>query len=262
MKSPGKAEHVRQNVLYVSRLMEHIPHFVFYGTLLGVVRDGDVIPNDDDVDIMTDMLSRNDVLRAIDESGLEINWLSPLNQSPYFLQAHRVIDGDRTLIDFYFYEWGANAEYVIDRWNFLGKWRRDAFSLFIPSRLLFPIRKISFQGSEVSVPARAEECCQYLYGDSWRVPLGTGAYSMVLLKNRPLVRTDFLGMLFCELVNIYRVYPIFRLDIYASAIAHSVLKKVLSAEQVAAIARRFGGRRAIGKRKMPDRNNARVQIPK
>ena len=53
----------RENLLFVAELLNRsgINWCVFFGTLLGLVRDGDVIKGDDDIDIYTDE-SKNNVL--------------------------------------------------------------------------------------------------------------------------------------------------------------------------------------------------------
>ena len=47
-----------QNLISISTLIKDIEYFIFYGTLLGIVRENNVIKGDDDIDFMVDYKSK------------------------------------------------------------------------------------------------------------------------------------------------------------------------------------------------------------
>ena len=46
------------NLKFFSKIISKIEHFVFFGTLLGLVRDGNLIENDDDIDFYVNIKER------------------------------------------------------------------------------------------------------------------------------------------------------------------------------------------------------------
>jgi len=55
----------RANLVLVSKLLEDIDHFVFFGTLLGLTRELDLIDGDDDIDILVPIEKRDLVIEKI-----------------------------------------------------------------------------------------------------------------------------------------------------------------------------------------------------
>ena len=39
------------NLIFITKIIKNLEYFVFFGTLLGLVRDNNLIKNDDDIDI-------------------------------------------------------------------------------------------------------------------------------------------------------------------------------------------------------------------
>ena len=52
MDTPIDRKYNAQNLKEVLPLLEGMEYFVFYGTLLGLVREGDILEKDDDIDII------------------------------------------------------------------------------------------------------------------------------------------------------------------------------------------------------------------
>ena len=51
MDTPIDRKYNAQNLKEVLPLLEGMEYFVFYGTLLGLVREGDILEKDDDIDL-------------------------------------------------------------------------------------------------------------------------------------------------------------------------------------------------------------------
>ena len=85
----------RENLLFVAELLNRsgINWCVFFGTLLGLVRDGDVIKGDDDIDIYVPLEERSALIEALHREGFELRQ-DPPNHSEYFLQIKREVDGE------------------------------------------------------------------------------------------------------------------------------------------------------------------------
>ena len=51
-----------QNLKSVSNIIKNLEHFIFYGSLLGIIRDQNIIKNDDDVDFLINYKLKKKVL--------------------------------------------------------------------------------------------------------------------------------------------------------------------------------------------------------
>ena len=112
----------RDNLILVSKILNYDEYFVFYGTVLGLSREKDIIENDDDIDLLVDIKNRDNVVEKIEKSILQIDYSNPYNKSPYFLQAFNETKNIRSYIDFYFYENYKNLDYIVERSNFFQNW--------------------------------------------------------------------------------------------------------------------------------------------
>jgi hypothetical protein len=177
----------RTNLVLISKLLEDVDHFVFFGTLLGLTRELDLIEGDDDIDILVPLEKRDLAIQKISSvDSFKINFDKKCNKFDYFLQVDSSVNGRSSLVDFYFYENKPDDDYIIDRWNFLGKCENSKFSLHIPKKLIFPLVQEEFFCQKIKLPACRELICEWLYGNSWRTPrLKNVSYIMRIIGNRP-----------------------------------------------------------------------------
>lgn len=137
----------RANLITVSRLFEDIEHFIFYGTFLGVTREQDLIDGDDDIDILAPIENRNIIFQKIKNIDyFEIKFEKKCNKFDFFLQVDSSINERNSLIDFYFYENNPINNFIIDRWNFLGKCESPKLAMHISKKFIYPIRYEEFFG--------------------------------------------------------------------------------------------------------------------
>ncbi len=193
MIDPVPAELNRNNLRDIFARLDGVEAFIFFGTLLGCVRDGDIIPHDDDIDIYVNARDRRRLLAALEDSGFEVK-LHPERKwyqfwrKPLVVQAIRVQGGVLTYADFYLYD-DRSADYLVDRWNFQGLWRDPDTTIHVPKALIFPLQDAEMQGISLRIPAQPEKVCAYLYGPSWRTPVRKGeGYTMEIVDNRPEFR--------------------------------------------------------------------------
>ncbi len=179
----------RANLIIVSKLFEDIDHFIFYGTLLGLTRDQDLIDGDDDIDILTPIENRNLIIHKISSIDIfKINFQKKCNRTKYFLQIDSSIDNRSSLIDFYFYENKPDDDFIIDRWNFLAKFENKKYSLHIPKKFIFPIVIEEFFGQQIKLPAYRKLLCEWLYGESWQTPRKKNIeYVIRIICNQPIL---------------------------------------------------------------------------
>lgn len=177
----------QKNLAYFSKVLEDIEHFAFFGTMLGLERDGDVIEGDDDIDFYVPMRERSRLITLLSEHGVSIDCEEEPNNTPYFLQARREIAGSEVLADFYLFEDIGNG-LLADRWNFYGQVAHPDMVLHVPSKLVYPLQKREFFGHQVSLPHETRALCEFLYGRTWKQKLQKGtAYRTTIWRNKPLV---------------------------------------------------------------------------
>ncbi len=179
----------RANLALISKLLEDIDHFVFFGTLLGLTRELDIIEGDDDIDILVPIEKRDLVIQKISSiDSFKINFDKQCNKFNYFLQVNSSVNGRNSLMDFYFYENNPDDDFIVDRWNFLGKCENTKYRLHIPKKLIFPIVRQDFFSQKIKLPACRELLCEWLYGKSWQTPrMKNVSYVMRVVENRPML---------------------------------------------------------------------------
>lgn len=192
------------NLIEISKALVNVEHFIFFGTLLGIARDGDIIPNDDDIDIYVDINLKKELIQALTEYGFNIDDKKHPNLTNYFLQLQIERENIFTYVDFYFFD-QSHSNFIVDKWNFSGDIDNYYNAMNIPKNLIFPLKKYIYKNNEISIPAYPEELCSFLYGKSWRTPLKKGKqYFTLILKNRPVIVKGFSGKLIFLITKTYQ----------------------------------------------------------
>jgi hypothetical protein len=151
-----------------------LPYTVDAGTLLGLVRDGDLIPWDDDLDLMlptSAIPALRNTFSAIRQRGWQISRLYPMEigspvwrlGDPRVLKIRRrflkLMGPGATVLDISFtyreqdYYWWEMAKRVCR----------------IPTHFLDETDYLEFGGHKLRVPSKREEYLEQTYGD-WRQP--------------------------------------------------------------------------------------------
>lgn len=163
--TPISIEDNLNSLLVFSKILSNIEHFVFFGTLLGLMRQGSPIEGDDDIDFYINLKHRKDIVEIIEKLGIDIDYSAFPNNTPYFIQFKGLINNRKAQVDFYFYE--NDTSHIIDRWNF----RTSAGALRTPKIMVFPIQKIKFNDEvDIAVPKEPALICEYIYGIDWMTP--------------------------------------------------------------------------------------------
>ena len=128
-----------------------------FGTLLGMVRNDDLIPHDADIDFGYLRTERERLVSALDELHDTNGYSITRNQFSNLLSLHK----NAVMVDLY--------EYEIDegRRALLQGHRREYDILFEEA---FPFRTISFRGEKLHCIHNPEAFFERYYGDDWRTP--------------------------------------------------------------------------------------------
>jgi hypothetical protein len=177
-----------KNFQEICRLLHGLEFFPFFGTLLGLVRRKELIKGDDDVDFYVSESDRQRVIDRLGGTDIVIDLNAPINQGPCFLQGVRTQNGEKSYVDFYFFESPPEKNYLRERWNFSGRWRRKSNAIHIPLTLIYPLRDSIYLDRQVPFPNDPDGCCEFLYGKAWKTPLAKKTqYKSIILANRPFV---------------------------------------------------------------------------
>jgi len=180
-----------KNLVFFSEILKGIEHFVFFGTLLGLVRDNHLIEWDDDVDFYVNSRDRNALLDIFQEEDVAFDLNRFPNNTPHLLQVERFVGEEKGLIDFYFYDSEIDGDHICEEWNFKGPVLNASNSIRFDTLMtkktdIFPIKHVTFSGVEVNIPANVLEVCSFLYGESWRTPIRKDdAYTVRTVAGRP-----------------------------------------------------------------------------
>lgn len=138
-----------------------IPFILFYGSLLGYTRDGQLIDQDDDVDVL---MYRHDVERF--RARMDMDSADDIPNIPnirYGIQHDHILQ-------LYYGEMGPFDVYIIDvddEGNVRVPWENEVFY----SHHMFPLRQVNFLDCVVYVPNNSAAILAQEYGPHWRIPM-------------------------------------------------------------------------------------------
>ena len=189
------------NLKFISCFLKDIEWFIFFGSLLGVVRDGRLIDQDDDIDIYVNYSYREEVLRRIESSNSQVT----INNK-FFIQLNRIVNGERGCIDLYFYT-QERGDFILERWNFFGLCDNEHYHLKLSNLLIYPIKNVNFNGDFINVPNQSEKLVRILYGRKWNTPLKKDGqkYRIVMLFNKPVILYHRMAQIRSIIDSLYRL---------------------------------------------------------
>ncbi|MDB2565645.1 LicD family protein [Porticoccaceae bacterium] len=165
----------------------NIEFFAFFGTLLGLIREGKPIETDDDVDFYVNVSDYENVKSVLRCLNFEIDYTMIPNHTKCFIQATGFLMEEFVRIDFYFFDKDVDPHFLIERWNFPGTPQNPKSILKVPKPLIFPLREISFGDVSIPIPKYPEIICEFLYGVNWTTPQQKKTdYHTLMLGGRPI----------------------------------------------------------------------------
>ena len=161
-----------------------IPYMIFYGTLLGLMRENNIIENDDDIDILIEKEYFSRIVDLFGEKNINI----AMKEDNIFIQLKYKYNEIITSIDLYFYERDEERKIIIDKWNFNGHPEQQSWHLYIPMEYIYPLKITSFVGCNVLIPNNPMEVIKFLYGERFMQKLKKGSdYVTKIKNNRPYI---------------------------------------------------------------------------
>jgi hypothetical protein len=160
----------------LSKLVNELGGVPFFGTALGIIRNGTVLPEDDDVDFILPATNRQNLLSYL-ESDRTVTFTF---FTEWIVQVSLQIEHEIVLIDFYFY-WDEGDDIRLP-WNFYGTPWRQKTHLYVPKVLLSEL----IYEPGVGFISKGNTLASYLYGKKWNTPLRKLIdYEINLKGNRP-----------------------------------------------------------------------------
>lgn len=140
-----------------SRQLDGFTHFVDAGTLLGIWRDGRLIPHDTDLDfaIVVDWVKPGKVpaLKGIKEVRTITAKGRPMQRA--------YLHGD-VIVDLYYYWTGIEPCVAVNK--------SDMGTMRMPLELVDFRKAHEFEGVTVQIPQDPDAYLEWRYGSSWRIP--------------------------------------------------------------------------------------------
>ena len=180
LKQSVSVEIQKKNLIYFSKKLKNIDYFVFFGTLLGLVREGNIIQGDDDIDLYVNVKDKKNIFNILKNSPYK----KTKNSSDYFLQFKRKYNNESSIVDIYFYE-DLNKDYIKEKHNFFGLYKYSLFTLHIPKKIIFPIQIKNFFNVDIKLPSKPKMVCSFLYSQNWKIKLSKEKYKMLLIFHKP-----------------------------------------------------------------------------
>ena len=176
----------KSNLFFFVKIFQNIEYFVFFGTLLGITRDKNLIEGDDDIDFYINLKDRDQLIDNLKKNKVEVDLTLGVNKNKHFLQVKRAVNDKILIADFYFYETDIEKNHIIERWNFEGGTHIESKYLRIPKAFIYPLKKIEFDSEEIMLPKENELVCEFLYGKNWKKKLKKDTeYTIKVINGRP-----------------------------------------------------------------------------
>jgi hypothetical protein len=168
LKMAGDAKTRQELMLLYRKVMEallasRVDVIVFYGTLLGLVRGGDFIDGDDDIDVLISHTDLMRLTRAVDATeGLHGQMIGDPPR-----QIYKVFAGTLGPFDVYPY-------YLInDNRDVLVAWE----AMIYDAHDIFPAQRVFFSGYSALTPRNTHKLLRDTYGSAYMIPQRKGAYT-------------------------------------------------------------------------------------
>lgn len=173
---------IAETLLLVHDVLERndIWHCLHFGTLLGAVRDGDVIEWDHDLDLLVRRADIPAILALNEQLAREELWFwsgytvaSGLAMNPGSLTHFdagylSIMRGDGSRGELYaptLFADGVLRLYDLEREAY--HWPQSSF----PSWFVEETDEVELRGARFRIPRRADVLLRFLYGDDWRTPI-------------------------------------------------------------------------------------------
>lgn len=188
------------NLIEISKILKNFEYVIYFGTLLGITRDKEIIKGDDDIDILANIKDKKNIENIIKKSRKFL--LNKKKSNDYFIQFVNNKNKIKSFIDFYFFVSNKKRKFIIEKHNCFGLINNNKFAFHIPKTLVFPLKKSKLI-KDLKIPNKPVSMCKYLYGENWRKPLQkNNEYRWEIINNKPLlIKRSYLGSINRKIKN-------------------------------------------------------------
>jgi phosphorylcholine metabolism protein LicD len=165
--------------------LEGIP---FFGTLLGLVRNGRPIDGDDDVDFLLPMTARSKLIELIHKSEFRFSPFCLEPDCEDIIQVRKDYENHELIVDFYFYSQDLEDNCVV-KWHFFDARFQPNDFLRFSKKLIKPKLSSDFESIKVALPKQSKKVVKFLYGRKWKKPLIKDVtYEIFIVNGKPEVK--------------------------------------------------------------------------
>jgi phosphorylcholine metabolism protein LicD len=165
--------------------LEGIP---FFGTLLGLIRNGRPIDGDDDIDFILPMTARSKIVELIRMSDFEFSPVALVPLCEDIIQIRKTLGKHELLIDFYFYTQDLEGNCIL-KWHFIDARLEPRNFLRFSKKLIDSELSSDFGLIKVALPKHPRKIVKFLYGSKWKEPLAKHvSYETLIINGKPKVK--------------------------------------------------------------------------
>lgn len=185
-KFPVSTRILEEAFLYSISNLNQFEYVPFFGTLLGIIRDNNFLKNDDDVDFLINIKSKQRLIHQLKDSKIEIDFQAFENSQEYFLQGIYNNNSQQCYVDFYFYEEHDKKNILLKSLH--GPYQNDKKNWIIfKKEFIFPLNEKKYKNHKIFIPNKPDKILKFLYGKNWKIKLEKGNYFHYIIFNRPRI---------------------------------------------------------------------------
>ena len=168
------------NLDEIRPLINNLDYVMFFGTLLGFVRNDSIIQDDDDIDFALNYSDRNSLINILENS----NNFEILTNKEFYVSCSNKNFNEPNSIDFYIFK--KEKEKIIFPFSFFGNCKyRKRHDLYFDSDLFYETELNQYS---LKMPSESGKLMEKLYGEKYKTPLKKNIdYFIYLRRNEPII---------------------------------------------------------------------------
>lgn len=169
-----------KNLNKISEIISDLDYFIFFGTLLGIIRDNNLISGDDDIDFLINEKDVSSLKKILHRNNFKIT-----KETEDYVSFRNVDLFEEHTIDFYKFYIEGTYVYIPGSFYSNCKLNLKRHNLKIPQNIMFPSYKDELN---LKIPKEPKKVLNYIYGKRWRESLKKNEeYFIYFKKNVPKI---------------------------------------------------------------------------
>jgi len=179
----------KENFNVVVNLIKDLNYCIFFGTLLGFIRENNIIKSDDDIDFLIEHSDIDQLIEILTNNGFSLS-----GKKDYFLSFFNKKIKEPHTIDFYIYYLNQSSITIPTSIYGNSYFKLKRHNLVLDQKLFFPIIVNNFG---VKIPYQSKDLVKILYGKRWSEQLTKNKdYFIYFIRNKPYVTYNSLHIKF------------------------------------------------------------------